>query len=513
MQKIEDLPITNPLFQYIEQEIINIHRGTNYKKIIEKSLLTSLGAIAGVPFANPAYKAASGNPILGGFFAGGTIVAYGAGAIWILHNIYDELNQSSIKKTLLDRSKLHTRTKYIISTLLGITISSVPIYTVFKQNEIGWFALITIPISIAFNFYGYYTLIDTISLDKIKVFLTSYCSKSDYFKISNKSTLTKYTIDYLTSFINSDATYLSEIYDRLITSSTSGRHFIAKLLQHSVDNNDISNVWTNGRPRALLQFLFMVFPISNAVVNAKLAREAATLLSDNIFFGISFVILTIPPSLIIDSIVTTITTGNIYDVVVNKIFKKPSYDYISAHYFKLNSISIAVAVIFAILSSSSRAFIANDTINNDTSWFFMLSAISSSIIFESFALKDLFNKILMKLISKTGNPNAKLALDMQERLLEFASTINRVDSKTIDLWLEADMQLENEALLTKSSDANFENSSFGMEENTTEADFSQNIFYNFYVYTKRLTLFNQPSNRPVTENIEQSPKYKFCTLV
>jgi hypothetical protein len=54
------------------------------------AISAGLGVVAGFPYASPAYRAASGHPLLGAMFASSTFIAYGAAATWGWHHLQTE---------------------------------------------------------------------------------------------------------------------------------------------------------------------------------------------------------------------------------------------------------------------------------------------------------------------------------------------------------------------------------------------------------------------------------------
>lgn len=477
--------------------------GSNKKIFFLKVFATGLGSLAGIPFVKAGYNAAGNIPVLGYFFGLGTLVANGAGAIWVLHDIIEHLRPVSDEENILFPSTSTDKIKRAISFSLACLTTLIPLYMTYKFNDVKALALITIPISLAFNIFAYKTMLNNLSVSNFKKlkrnFIAYVCcnqTPADYnvLCVSHLIQPTSYLVH------NLDYSELITLNKELFSDCNNLDDLLRVLGLHK---RSVMKIESRATP--LIQMLSMVFPIGMAFVNEALSAEMARTVYDNSAFIVCFVALLLTPAFSIDSYITLISVNEIMTALLNKLHGGEEMEYATKRYPNLTKVLHVASFSIAALSSSNRGYIAYETIKGSAKIFFTISTIVSSFIFETYALTTLHQKLLRYYIEKYGSEEEKLVTCIQNRLCRLGSLFLKMDNQQLKLLIkEEGIEFANDL------EKNVEEDSLEITEveevNVPRLSFSNHITNMFSFFSYRRV------SEPESTSTSMSGQYR-CAIV
>ena len=435
----DSLIVNDHLSTYLRDELlINAHGlyEQSYRIRAIKVLLTVLGSMAGVPSLAPAMAAAGKYHGLGYVFAGGTLIAYGAGAIWVFHGIVDEFKPLSLcQKNLLPATRCYSGVKEISCIILSGVASVIPLYTAYKYNKVDWKTFLAAPIGYAFNVFGFYKMINII--DKI---LSKRASNNQKTSILFENISQHIAFKVMPTIMIMGLQPLSEFNE--VFNSRDSERFTAQIMALPIlaSFKQLPSSYYNAWPRTVFSSCCLFFPLCMAYVNATLAFEAAEMITSNKSSAVFLAVFPAVAALSIDSLVTFITAERMFDAAFNWLKDNPATYVLLADYAMLNRMLFLLAMLLAVLSSSKRGYVAYSTINNNRI-FFTATSVVNSIVFQGFALTELFHGLCNNIFRSERYPLEQKRLLAQDKLNEFTSTIQSADPKKYQGFFEKNRHL------------------------------------------------------------------------
>lgn len=370
--------------------------------------LPAIGFIAGVPFLHAACDVASDKEPGCTLFQIGTVVSYGFGAVWMISSVISRMRPEPEEAHRVNNCK----TRYLVSqhavaNALSVINTVIPAYISYHFNDSNpYYLFISVPISYAFNAFAFYGLTDLAYCRRMILnFTHGSASLSNQFSQDINRLITlminapRNEYQSLSSqlfqisegiLLSDDASKRSKVGDYLLNQQEvvhERTNYLDNLLGAiaALDERVPSATWRK-LARLSFQAVFLVFPLTNIVVNKRLSRQAVALLFDSDIATVIFSSIMVMVSAVIDTVFAIKTAGQIYDAFARKINGGHSSDYLSVKKPTLAATFSFLSLILAALSSSSRVQIAKKTVGSS---FISVCAGINATIFEWYAQRDL----------------------------------------------------------------------------------------------------------------------------
>ena len=398
-------------------------------------MLPGLGIMAGVPFLKAACDAAYETEPGCKIFQIATFVSFGLGTIWMFISVIDLIRRVPKEEVVKNYSKTYRYVQHGAVHVLSTVNTIIPAYISYQFNGSNpYYMFISVPVSYAFNVYAFYQLTDISNFRYIY-----YCVKTC--ATDSPSTQLMFNIERLSSQILNLPHAEGELLCGRLFVGESGEEFLANI-NNAVELLEVQRpipLWAK-IVRCGCQFAFLVFPIANIFVNARLSREAVELLTKNelLVYMLAGLMLTVGTTM--DTIFALRTAGLIHDEVVRKLTKAQSPEYLSAHWPKLAMGLTATSLILGGLSASSRIQIAKKTVDN---LFVVVSAGVNATIFECYAQRDLMGSVVASGVGFFNMRDAQLTRAVN-KLRVVSSIVSTADQEQLN------RTLSNEGLITNS---------------------------------------------------------------
>jgi hypothetical protein len=375
-----------------------------------------LGVMGGLPLVDLACQATRDNPILCPILGIGTFIAIAGPAAWAGLRLTSQLDPiSSEEEEILQPSRKCRLAKHIMSNSIAI-VSSIPdVFSIYKFNRLKWFAIPTFFVSVAFKSQGYYEFFSFLPT----LWERPLSSSQQQEKI--KSTITQ-TIDeqIILKLVEDDLTSI----DDLKISTKEKLHQILNL--NSIDSlilDDVDNphTWKNGYPRKVTQFISLIFPLGNSLVNGLLAYEALDLILSSPYFCFPGAIISAIPGFSLEVMATTSTIGEIFDLTYNKIKGRESKKLFSTFY----PISSKIIPLFAFTISACGAItsaymVTYGTVSNSVfsplKYVLPVMAFGANTIFGTYASSILGQEFIEKATEWCGSMRKSTLISMVKKM-------------------------------------------------------------------------------------------------
>lgn len=395
---------------------------------ILRGITLFFGATAGFPFIVFARSAVPSNEALGWALAVPTVLSLGASRSWAMTQVIPDLNiLRSEAKFATKRELAIALTKHTSCHIFGFLSSLSFSLTVYKYNTIKPLAISTFISEYILGTYGYIEFVNKSNIFKeLKMNFTQCRSEDDLLLHKSRSKALLAANNVVPNILSLDNLERSEIIRILfdnINNQQNGKTFIRTLVNLQKE----SNIGLHAYFRPVVKLLIYSIPLSNAFQGVMLAINSSRVFSSSPWFTAGYTFVTVTPSFVIG----LLSTGETIDDMYNNIFGLRGESFLGAYYPKTRIAIVGLSLLNSVLATSGAMFLTYDTINNsvlkDFALYFTLMNGIGIIIFETYTMRYILEKLIHLYAANYGDDDQKKLLkieDTAERLASSLPTIN-----------------------------------------------------------------------------------------